>query len=532
MTDVAPESSPRSVSAWAPLSVATFRWLWLALLASNVGTWMQTVGAQWLLVDAPGADALVSLVQTASMLPIVLLALPSGALADTFDRRRMLLAVQIGQFAVAVLLGVLTAVDHMPPALLLTLTFVLGAGQALTLPAWQSVIPELVPRAQLPSASALGAISQNVARAVGPAIAGLVIAWVDVAAVFLLNALSFVVFAAVLLWWRRPPDDDLGPPERFAAAVRAGGRYVRHSVITRRILLRALLFLLPGSAVWALLPLVASRRLGLGPGGYGLLLAALGVGAVVGAALVPRVRARYSPTRLMVFAAVLFGAVTIVVGLVRVELVVALVLLPAGVAWVTVLSNVNASLQLFLPNWVRARGLGAYQIVFAGGQGVGALVWGVLAQATNLPVSLLAAGVLMFAGAATVVWWPLPDIAGLDRSPTSYWLEPHLDVEPEPYGGPVLVVLRYQVAPENEVAFRAAMDRVRRSRRRSGAVRWGLFREGEHIGTFVEVYQVPSWDEHRRQHEHRLTGADQEIEAAARALAAGPPEVAHLLPAD
>jgi MFS family permease len=229
-----PQPLPRSSSAWAPLSVAAFRSLWLALLASNIGTWMQTVGAQWQLVESGGSDFLVSLVQTASMLPIVLLALPSGALADTFDRRRMLLTVQSALCAVAVLLAALTATDHMPPALLLTLTFALGAGQALTVPAWQAIIPELVPRAQLPAASALGAISQNLARAIGPAIAGLVIATLGVAAVFALNAVSFVVFAAVLLWWR-PPDGETGPPERFAAAVRAGGRYVRHSVVVRRI---------------------------------------------------------------------------------------------------------------------------------------------------------------------------------------------------------------------------------------------------------------------------------------------------------
>jgi MFS family permease len=532
MTVVPPQAVPRSASAWAPLGVTTFRWLWLALLASNIGTWMQTVGAQWLLVDAPGADALVSLVQTASMLPIVLLALPSGALADTFDRRRLLLAVQSGQIVVAVVLAVLTWLDRMPPALLLTLTFALGAGQALTVPAWQAVIPELVPRWQLPSASALGAISMNVARAVGPAVAGVLIASAGVAAVFLLNALSFVVFAAVLLWWRRPDGGDAGPPERFGAAVRAGGRYVTHSVVVRRILLRASLFLLPGSAVWALLPLVASRRLGLGSGGYGVLLAALGAGAVAGAALLPRIRQRLSPNRMMAWAAVLFGAATVVVGLVRVEAVVALVLIPAGLAWVTVLSTVNANLQLFLPNWVRARGLGVYQMVFAGGQGLGALLWGVLAGATSLPVAHLASGALMLAGAATTARWPLRDIAGLDREPTSYWPEPHLDIAPEPDAGPVLVTLRYQVPPANQAAFRAAMDRVRLSRRRSGAVRWGLFREGEHGDQFVEVYQVASWDEHRRQHDHRLTGTDREIEEAARALADGPPEVAHLLPAD
>ena len=532
VSEPAPQSLPRSVSAWAPLSVTAFRWLWLALLASNIGTWMQTVGAQWLLVDAPGADALVSLVQTASMLPIVLLALPSGALADTFDRRRMLLSVQCGQVVVAGGLAALTAADRMPPALLLTLTFALGAGQALTLPAWQAVIPELVPRPQLPSASALGAISQNVARAVGPAVAGVVIASLGVAAVFLLNALSFVVFAIVLWRWRRPDDADGGPPERFAAAVRAGGRYVRHSAVVRRILLRAGLFLVPGSALWALLPLVASRRLGLGAGGYGLLLGALGVGAVAGAVAMPRVRHRLSPNRQMFAAGVVFGLATLVVGTVRQPYAVAAVLVPAGVAWVTVLSSVNASLQLFLPNWVRARGLGIYQIVFAGGQGVGAFLWGVLAGLTTLEIAHLAAAALMIAGAVSVAWWPLRSTRGMDRAPVSYWPEPHFEVDPDPYAGPVLVTLRYRVAPENEAAFLTAMAGVRRSRRRTGAVRWGLFREGETGDRFVEVYQVPSWDEHRRQHDNRLTGTDREIEARATALAEGPPEVTHLLPTE
>jgi MFS family permease len=364
MTTAEPVTASRPAAAWAPLRVTVFRWLWLALLASNIGTWMQTVGAQWLLVDAPNAATLVALVQTASMLPIVVLALPSGALADTFDRRRLLLAVQVGQFVVGAVLAALTFADRMPPSLLLTLTFALGAGQALTLPAWQALIPELVPRRELASASALGAISMNLARAVGPAIAGVLIARAGVGWVFALNALSFLVFAAVLLWWRRPADEEDTMPERFGAAVRAGGRYVRHSFVVRRILLRAALFLVPGSALWALLPIVASRRLGMGASGYGLLLGALGVGAVAGALVLPRVRSRLTNNQLLFAAGIVFGAVLLIVGLVRRPVVVTLALIPAGVAWVTVLSSINATMQLWLPNWVRARGLSIYQIVF------------------------------------------------------------------------------------------------------------------------------------------------------------------------
>ncbi|HEY6592503.1 MAG TPA: MFS transporter [Asanoa sp.] len=531
MTTAVQDTASRPAAAWAPLRLPVFRWLWLALLASNIGTWMQTVGAQWLLVDAPNAATLVALVQTASMLPIVLLALPSGALADTFDRRRLLLAVQIGQFVVGALLATLTFADRMPPSLLLTLTFALGAGQALTLPAWQALIPELVPRNELASASALGAISMNLARAVGPAIAGVLIARAGVGWVFALNALSFLVFAAVLLRWRRPADDEDTMPERFGAAVRAGGRYVRHSFVVRRILLRAALFLVPGSALWALLPIVASRRLGLGASGYGLLLGALGVGAVAGALVLPRVRSRLSNNQLLFAAGIVFGAVLLVVGLVRSPAVVTLALVPAGVAWVTVLSSINAAMQLWLPNWVRARGLSIYQIVFAGGQGFGALAWGALAEATSVVTAHVAAGVLMILGALTVRWLPLRETAGMNRESVAYWPQPHLEIEAEPDAGPVLVTVRYRVPTEHADAFVAAMEGVRRSRMRTGAMRWGLFREGESADHFVEVYQVPSWDEHLRQHGGRLTGRDEEIERLALELADGPPEVAHLLPA-
>jgi MFS family permease len=518
-------------STWAPLRIAAFRSLWIAVLASNIGTWMQTVGAQWLLVEQRDSSALVALVQTASMLPVLLLALPSGALADTFDRRRLLIAVQAFLVGVGALLTALTAADRMPPALLLTLTFALGAGQALTLPAWQALIPELVPRSQLPAASALGSISINLARSVGPAIAGVLVAQVGVAAVFGLNALSFLVFGLVLARWRRPVEGPAGTPERFAAALRAGGRYVRHSPVVRRILLRASLFVVPGSALWALLPLVASRRLALGAGGYGVLLGAIGVGAVVGAVVLPRVRERLTPNQLLAAAGLVFGLALLVVALVRDAFVVTLALLPAGVAWMTVLSSVNAALQLFLPNWVRGRGLSVWQVVFAGGQALGALFWGALAEWHGLVVTYVAATVVMLAGAASVRLWPLLDVADVNREPAIYWPEPHLVLDPDPSAGPILVTVAYAVPPDREVEFVAAMRAVRRSRQRTGATRWGLYRDGAVAGRFVEVYTVPSWDEHLRQHGGRLTGADRDAEERARALVIGTPDVTHLLPA-
>jgi MFS family permease len=529
MTTVKPGGGTAATSTWAPLRAGIFRALWLAVLGSQIGTWMQTVGAQWLLVDEPNAATLVSLVQTASMLPVLLLALPAGVLADSFDRRRLLIAVQCFQAAVGVALTVLTIAGQMNPPLLLTLTFLLGCGAAMTVPVYQAVIPELVPRADLHAASALGAISMNVARAVGPAIAGVLVAQVSVAAVFAFNALTLIVFALVLLFWRRPADDD-GPAEPFLAALRAGGRYVRHSPVMRRFLLRLGLFILPGVALWALLPLVASQRLGLGAGGYGLLLAALGVGAIAGAVVMPRLRARFADNQLLFGATVVYAAVLAVVALVRNPAVVTVALMPAGTAWMTVLANANAEVQIFLPRWVRARGLAAYQVVFFGGQAIGAVCWGLVADRIGLVAAFLAAAGLTAAAAATVRLWPLIDTHRLNRDPAVYWPEPQLGLEPDPSAGPIVVAVTYTVSPDNERVFLDAMRDVRRSRMRTGAVQWGVFRHGEHPHEMVEVYVVPTWDEHLRQHTGRLTGADQETELRAQELSDTPPEVAHLLP--
>ncbi|MEU8235871.1 MFS transporter [Actinoplanes sp. NPDC048967] len=524
-------ASAGETSAWAPLRDKIFRGLWIGVLASNVGTWMQTVGAQWHLVHEPDAATYVSLVQTATMLPVLLLALPSGTLADTFDRRRLLLAVQVGLFVVAGTLTALTVLDRMPPPLLLVFTFLLGAGQALTLPTWQAIIPEVVPRDELASASALGAVNTNLARSAGPAVAGLLVAHVGVAAVFGLNALSFVIFAVALLRWRRPPESGTAHAERFGPALRAGGRYVRYSPVVRRILLRVVLFVLPGSIVWGLLPLVAERQLAMGPSGYGILLAALGVGAVLGALLMPRVREHVPANRLLVLSGTVYGLALLVVATVAEVVVVVPVLLAAGLAWMIQVSRMNASLQLFLPNWVRARGFAVYQVVFAGGQALGALLWGQVTEAFGLRAAFLAAAALMLLGTVTVRWLPLHHQEG-DRSPAVYWAEPHLMLEPHLDEGPVLVTSTFRVRPANRAAFVAAMQAVRRSRQRTGATRWGLFRPGEATDEFVEVYLVPTWDEHLRQHEGRLTGSDEQEEQQAWALAEGPPVVSHLLPAD
>ena len=519
-------------SPWGPLRGRVFRALWIAVLVSNVGTWMQTVGAQWLVVGEPRAATWTSLVQTVTMLPVLLLALPAGAIADVLDRRRLLLAVQSVLLLIGALLTALTALDRMPPPLLLFFTFLLGVGQALTLPTWQAVIPEVVPREELPAASALGAVNTNLARSAGPAVAGLLVAQVGPAAVFGFNAISYGIFAVTLLLWRRPPRRGPSHPERFGPAIRAGGQFVRYAPTVRRLLIRVILFVLPGSVVWGLLPVVAHRELRLGASGYGVLLAALGVGAIGGALLMPRIRRLITANRLIGVSGLSYAGALAVVALVPHVVPVTVVLVLAGAAWMTLVSRMNATLQLLLPNWVRARGFGIYQVVFAGAQALGALVWGQVAELAGLRATFVAAAVVMLLGTATVPWLPVHEHDDADRGPAVFWAEPHIMLEPHPEEGPVLVTAVYRVRDENAAGFVAAMDDVRLTRLRTGATRWGLFRDGADPVRYVEVYQVPTWEDHLRQHEGRLTGSDEEVEKQALALADGPPEVTHLLPTD
>ncbi len=523
----APSTTP---TAWSPLRSVAFRALWLAQMASMIGTWMQTVGAQWLLIDEPDAETLVSLVQTASLLPMLLLALPAGVLADSFDRRRLLVGVQLCTLVVGVILTVLTAFGDLSPELLLALTFLVGCGQAMSMPPWQALIPDVVPAEEVRGASALGAVSMNAARAIGPGVAGLLITQVDAWLVFAINAAAYGVLALAVLRWAPAGGSSGDKPERFGPALRAGARYVRHSKVIRRLLLRSALFVLPGTALWALLPLVASRLLGLGSGGYGILLGALGLGAIVGAVLLPRVLTWVTTSAMMFLASLVFAAATTGIVFVRdLPLAVAL-LLPAGAAWLAVLTTLHAATQVFLPGWVRARGLSVQQIVMVGGQAVGALLWGVAASYLGLVPVFMAAAVLMVLGAASSAVWPLVDTSGIDRS-TVIWPEPQLMAEPDPDEGPVLVTLVFTVPPENERRFVEAMHRVKASRRRTGATRWNLYRDAAVPGRFMETFLVPSWDEHMRQHRERPMAVERDLYRAAASLAEGPPEVAHLLPA-
>ena len=331
-TEASAGSGGANSSAWAPLRAGSFRALWLAALVGLTGVWFQTVGAQWLLVSQPHASILVSLVQVATTLPYVLFGLVAGVLADILDRRLILITVQLTVAALGTARAALTFAHRMPPALLLLLVFMLGTGAALGTPAYQSLVPDLVPRDQIPAAAALNSISINVARALGPAIAGVLVATAGVGTTFTVAAVTALFYAIVVALWH-PPKTERPPPERFVPALRAGSRYVRNAPVVRRILLRAALFLVPASSLFALLPLIASHRLGLGSGGYGLLLAALGLGAIAGALVLPRIRNRLSINTMVTVASGFYALVLAAVALLHDAVPVLVLLIPAGVAW-------------------------------------------------------------------------------------------------------------------------------------------------------------------------------------------------------
>ena len=517
------------VSPWAPLSITVFRVLWFAQLGSNIGTWMQTVGAQWYLVDAAAGATIIALVQTASLAPSMLLSLPAGVLSDSLDRRKLLIWGSVASAVIAVALTTIAAVGGLTPWLLLLFTFVLGCASALTAPAWQAIQPELVPRDQIAAASGLGGVTVNGARAIGPALAGVILAGFGTPVVFGLNAVSFIGAAIALLWWRREPQPGLDDREPVWDALKSGVRYVASARLVRRILLRSALFAFPASALWALLPLTA-QRLGLDSAGYGLLLGALGVGAVIGIFVLPVVRARFSDNVVIAASAVLYALGSVAAGFL--PFAVALVcLVLSGCAWIGTLTVLNASLQLTLPQWVRSRGAAAYILVFMGTMAIGSFLWGLVAQWAGTSWALGVTAVLLLLVAASVRVLPLlPGTGRIDRTIDLSWPTPTLVFEPAPKDGPVTIMVSYAVQQGRQVEFEKTMRDVGRSRRRTGASRWRLYRSGEDAGTMLELFVVPSWAEYRRQHTQRSTGRDREMLAAAYALAESVPIETHYFP--
>jgi MFS family permease len=521
----------RTPSPWSPLKHPLFRALWIAAAASNIGTWMQEVGQSWLMTSLTTSPLMVALVQTAESLPIFLLALGAGALADVVDRRRLLLVTQAWMLVVSGGLGLVTLAGWVSPWLLLAFVFALGLGAALNLPAWQAVVPELVSRDELAAAVTLNGVQFNVARAVGPALGGFIVAAAGPAASFLLNALSFLAVIGVLYFWRRVPQESLLPAERISSAMRAGLRYVRHAPPFQGVLIRTAVFILGASALWAILPQFARRELELDSLGYGIMLGCLGAGAVWGAFLMPRLREHLSLDRMVGLAALSFGGVTLILAYVRIFGVLCAALLVAGAAWMIVMSSFNVAAQITSPSWVRARALGVYVLVFQGGMAGGSAAWGAVAEHLSISIAFAGAAIVLLIGLAVVPRYRLAPMADLDLTPSSHWQNPVAVVPLEPDQGPVLITVEYRIdsARAREFAALMMLD-IRLSRRRDGAFYWGLYHDIADPSRYLETFLVESWVEHLRQHE-RLTAEDRKLQEIVRAFHVdpNPPIVTHFI---
>jgi MFS family permease len=490
--------------------------MWSAQFVSNIGSWMQTVGAQWLMLSLTASATFVALVQTAAGLPVVLFAVVAGAIGDLVDRRRFLLLAQAAMLGAAAALGLLSLAGLVTPWLLLALIFALGAAQALTSPTWQTLQPELVPAPERPQAIALGAVNQNLARAVGPAVGGLVLAATSAGTVFLINAATFLAVIAAIMRWRGTRSRQQLPRETVGQAIRAGARYIAASPALRVILMRAALFIFFASAIWALLPLTAEAQLHLGSSGYGLLLGCVGVGAASGAAVLPLLRAKLTAGAMLTTGSLGLACVAVILGYVHLTALVAISLAVGGLAWIVALSTLNSLYQLTLPGWVKARGMAYYLVVFQGGNAVGSAALGAVAQYAGVSLTLFIATAGLALGPLVGLRYRFQTISPQDLLPCGDWPVPHL-VDGVEHPGPIMVTIEYRPRDGLHEDLLAALRAARFSRRRTGASGWRTWQDATEPNRIIEQFFVASWQEHLRQHE-RVTQRDQKRLDAIRAM--------------
>jgi MFS family permease len=514
MVDTHENAAP---GAWSPLKIKLFRAMWLAILGSNVGTWVNDVAAAWVMAERTGSPLMVALVQSATTVPVVLLALVAGTLADIVDRRRYLLFTQGWMLLVAASLATLTALQMLTPPLLVALTFAMGCGAAMAMPAQAAIVSELVPRPMLASAVALNSIGINIARSLGPAIGGLIVAQLGAGWAFGLNALSFAAMLWVLFTWKQDVQVSSLPPEGFGAGLRAGLRYALRAGRLQAVLIKSAGFFFFASAVTALLPLVVRGEMQGGAGTYGLLLGCIGIGAVTGALLLPRLRARLDRDLLVLLATLACALSLLGLAWLRHWALLPLAMLVNGFAWITVLSSLQIAAQTAVPAWVRARALSLYIMVFSLGMAAGGLSWGSIAQRTSIPFALTVAAI--GAVVAGLLVWRVR-IAGseeLDLRPAGHWPAPELAVPVTHDRGPVLVTVEYHIDDADRAAFHRLLGELGRTRRRDGAVIWGVAEDVATPGVHMEYFVTSSWIEHLRQHE-RATAEDRALQDRVRAL--------------
>jgi predicted MFS family arabinose efflux permease len=520
-------------SAWSPFRHATFFVVWAATVVSNVGGWMYSAASGWLMTDLNPDPFIVSMVQVAANLPIFLFAMPAGALADIVDRRKFLILAETGYTIISAIFAAIVWFGAATPLNLLLFTFLVGAAGALTSPAWQAIVPELVSKQDLNPAVAANSVGVNVSRAVGPALGGAMVAQIGIAAPFWFNAMgNFAVIGALFYWHPPQKRNQQLPVERFGSAIRIGLRYARNSPHLRSTLIRAAVFFLFASAYWALLPLVTRNQIAGGADLYGYLLGAIGAAAVGAAFSLPWLKSRLGPDRLVAAGTLGTASAMVLFALAREPATALAGSIVAGASWIFVLASLNVSAQVSLPDWVRGRGLAVFVTVFFGALSLGSAIWGQLAAIVGLPTTLFVAAIGAIIAIPLTWRWKLQTGAGVDLSPSMHWPAPTPTSEVQADRGPVLVTVEYRIKPNDRAQFLKAIAKLANERRRDGAFRWGVFEDLSHAGRFVETFLLDSWIEHLRQHD-RVTQADRELaETVNRFQTDGAPKVTHFIAAE
>ncbi len=514
--------APRAPSALSPFRFPVFRGVWTASLLSNFGSLIQSVGASWMMLQIAPSPDMVALVQASTSLPIMLLSLVAGAMADNMDRRRVMVFAQIFMLVVSVALSLCAWFGLIGPWTLLLFTFSIGVGSAFFAPAWQASVGDMVPRLEVPSAVALNSMGFNIARSVGPAIGGAIVAALGAAAAFAVNAVSYIPLLAVLARWRPPARTNTLPSETLGIAMSAGIRYVAMSPHIRTVLLRAAVFGFGASSILALLPLVAKHLVSGGPLTYGLLLGAFGIGAVTGALSAARLREGLSTEAIVRLAGCILAIAAALVAFSTFMALTMAALLLAGAGWVLSLSTFNVSVQLSAPRWVVARALALYQMAAFGGLAAGSWVWGEVAAIASLSTSLLISGGVVLAGVVLGRWAPLSQAGELNLDPlrSQLWNAPSTSVPVDERTGPVVITVEYIIDEEDVEEFLGLMNGRRRTRRRDGARNWRLLRDLHDPRLWIERYETPTWLDYIRLN-NRATQDDASVPERLRHLHRG-----------
>jgi len=514
----------------APLSYSVFPALLAVNFASNVGTWIQDVGSSWLMTSLAPSPLMVSLIQTAGNLPYFLLGLVAGTLADITDRRRLLIVSQVWMLVSAGLLGVLTVLHLTTPWILLGMSFSVGLGGALGGPASQAIVPELIPRDEVPEAVALNSMQFNIARGIGPAIGGVIVTAWGAGVAFLANAASFVGVLGVLISWRRQPQKSVLPAERMYGGVRAGVRYVRYSPVLRAVLVRSFLFGLGTSAMWAVLPLAARVEFHSDATGYGIIVAFFGIGAASCGFGLARLRRMLPTDWLAMSGGLAFALANVIIATAHQVYPLWLATFLAGAGWVATTAMYNSSAQMALPSWVRARALSLYLLALQGGLALGSLGWGYLASQVGIRTALEASALFLAANVLTATQFSLRGAERFDPSPWPLQEISQFGEGPSMEQGPVMVYLEFRIEPARAAEFEQAMRELEPIRRRDGAVMWSFFSDIADPTRYVEAYMVETWGEHVRQH-YRGTASDSAAWQRVRSIHIGPepPHILHLI---